>query len=535
MTRSSTRITGFPRLFTVGFLGGFFGLMVAGCWNPLPLGSRSRLVPAAYRVPKIPGGTPLRLAMVHDILHERYLRHGPAWYARRNLDARKIIAAEAAASPPSPAYLDALDDLAIGLEGTGQYDDAIATMRKKLLLLPPLPAPTSRPARPENDSDSQAWRAVDQLDLDRILASRNLSPIQHHQYTSCANLGTILVHSAMPKALAGDAQAKARVREGLDFIEQSIAINPGAHFGRETWQAIAIEHLLAATDNPDLLQKYDLIGDRLDAPGGFGGQVERFATGLPYSRVDSELTSELRLQIRSRIDRIGIDKDWAAIVHPDYSEPMPFDEPTLAIIGMWTLGAGPSPHFALALGRIMEDLGQREIAWNAYERAVELKDRFWPAVSLPNRPDPAICEEMLAICRVRQLGLAQAESSDAEAWQNRMRRQHTSELAWGIAFQKAYQDYEAAQIAAGVPLNDPNFYAAFFQNRPSIASAPGLSDDFILKQQEAGSFTDFLPCVVLGSGIAMAIALMLPEGSRGWQKTVQATLDWVLENRAKRW
>jgi hypothetical protein len=276
-----------------------------------------------------------------------------------------------------------------------------------------------------------------------------------------------------------------------------------------------------------LLQTYDLIGDQLASPGGFGRHEDGFQSRLPFTGLDSELTSDQRLDIRSRIYRTGIDNDWAAIVHPDYSERMPFDEPTLAIIGMWTLGGGPSPHFALALGRIMEDLGQREIAWNAYERAVELKDRFWP--------DAAVCQKMAAMCRDRQLGLAREESSDVDAWQNRMRLRHTSELAWGVAYQKAYQGYEAAQIAAGVSLDDPNFYTAFFQNRPSIASSPGLSDDFILTQQEAGSFTDFLPCLVLGAGIAMAIAMMLPEGRKGWRKSMRATLDSVLESRERNW
>ncbi len=313
------------------------------------------------------------------------------------------------------------------------------------------------------------------------------------------------------------ARAEEEFRSRYDSHEQSIAINPGAHFGRETWQAIAIEHLLAAIDHPELLQKYDLIGDQLDAPGGFGREFARFATGLPFTGNDLQLTAEQRLDIRSRLYRTGIDKDWASVVHPDYPEPMPFDEPTLAIIGMWTLGGGPSPHFALALGRIMEDLGQREIAWNAYERAVELKGRFWP--------DPGVCEKMAAICRDRQIGLARDESSDVDGWQNRMRAQHAAELAWGIGYQKAYQDYEAGQIAAGLPLDAPDFYTTFFRRRPSIASSPGLSDDFILTQKEAGSLTDFLPCVVLGAGVAMAIALMLPEGRKGWGKPFAA--GWI--------
>ena len=86
-------------LIAFGAVGLFIGVLIAGRLNALPLGPRTQIIPAAYRLPKIPGGTPLRLAMVHDILHERYLRHGSAWYAQRNLDARKIIASE----QPQPA------------------------------------------------------------------------------------------------------------------------------------------------------------------------------------------------------------------------------------------------------------------------------------------------------------------------------------------------------------------------------------------------------------------------------------------------
>jgi hypothetical protein len=43
-----------------------------------------------------------------------------------------------------------------------------------------------------------------------------------------------------------------------------------------------------------------------------------------------------------------------------------------------------------------------------------------------------------------------------------------------VAYQKAYQDFESSQIKAGVSLNDPNFYAPFFKDRPSIASPPAL-------------------------------------------------------------
>ena len=121
--------------------------VAASLLNPLSLGPRSRLEPAAYCVSKIPGGTSLRLAMVHDVLNERYLRHGNAWYARRNADARQIMADEppAPSTVPSEKYLSAMDDLAVGLEQIGQYDEAIALMQKN--------SPCSAPRRMRRQPD----------------------------------------------------------------------------------------------------------------------------------------------------------------------------------------------------------------------------------------------------------------------------------------------------------------------------------------------------------------------------------------------
>lgn len=492
-------ITGMPRLVVLGLLGGFLGMLVALQWNPLPFGTRRQIVAAPYRVPKIPGGTPLRLAMVHDVLHERYLRHGTAWYQRRNETARAVIAHGAdSAAAPSPEYLDAMDDLAIGLERVGQFDESISILRKKLALVSPLPASAATRNIALDRTRLKNANDVDEDDLRRILSANNLPLKQHQQYTTCANLGTVLVHSAMAKALAGDPAAKATVREGLEFIERSIAINPGAHFGRETWQAIAIEHYLAAIDHPELLTKYDLIGEPLqDLPlrSRTTSYVPRHHAQVP----EAELRPADRVGLRSNITRVGVDDGWAKMVLPDYTQPMPFDEPTLAIIGMWTLGGGPNPNFSLALGAIMENVGERNIAWNAYERTTELAEKW---------PDPAIRRQLVAYCAARQNRIAQ-EDPDAQAWQDAIRRQHQKELAWGLRYQKEYQDYEAAQIAAGVSIEEPHFYDAFFANRPSIASAPGLADDFAVTRTKADG-ADVLPCIMLGAGLAMAMAVMFP-------------------------
>lgn len=498
------QFVGMRRLIIVGCMGGLLGLFVAASWNPLPLGSRTKIIPAAYRVPKIPGGTPLRMAMVHDILHERYLRHGTAWHVRRMEFSRTSIEQTTEEQPstrPSPEWLGTLDDMGVDLESVGQYDQAIMILREKLAFVSPLPPfvkKVSAGPASKKSSTSDDQPEVDKNDLERILSTHHLTMDRHHQYTTCANLGTVLVHSAMTKALAGDVFARQTVAEGLDFIERAIAINPGAHFGRERWQAIAIEHLLACIDHPDLLTSYDFLGDPL-GPAQWQGSSSEYTPRKPDDTPLNNLTQADRLKIRSRLTRIGYSEGWADIVHPDYDVAMPFDEPTLAIIGMWTLGGGPNPHFSLALATIMEVIGQREIAWNAYERTLELSDKFWP--------DPAIREKLRTHCRERQRLLAQREAvGNEKAWEAQMRAQHQKELAWGLNYQKQYQEYEAATISKGVTLEDPHFYDSFFAAHPSVASATGLADDMLITTKQA-SFVDSLPCIAIGAGITMCLAL----------------------------
>ena len=53
-----------------------------------------------------------------------------------------------------------------------------------------------------------------------------------------------------------------------------------------------------------------------------------------------------------------------------------------------------------------------------------------------------------------------------------------AELAHGEAYQRAYQEFEEKQIAAGVPLDDPHFYDAFHAGREPIASPVGPEEWF---------------------------------------------------------
>ena len=71
---------------------------------------------------------------------------------------------------------------------------------------------------------------------------------------------------------------------------------------------------------------------------------------------------------------------------PSHRMPTSFDEPCLGIVGMWRQGGGANPHFALALAETMLRVGQRYVAWTAYERASRLAERFWPDDAMRPRP-----------------------------------------------------------------------------------------------------------------------------------------------------
>jgi hypothetical protein len=458
-------------------VGAIAGVVAAWNWFlPLPWAFRygPQEFPLPHQLPKYAGGTALRLAMVHDVLHERYPRHGRDYYRARNAAARKgweeFVASHAASELPDAATLSLLDDLGVGLDQLGKHTEAVRVLRDKLR---------------RQQAGGLQGRAL---------------------YTSYANLGTVLIHGNFRAAQAGDTAARERMREGLKFVRQSIEVNPEAHFGREVWQAIAVEYFLAVSDDPKLLLQFDLIGDRLDPTSNPSDNrcMNRTAVGKEIPRdVSQALTDGVddddRNRLRHSITAVGAEDGWARVVVGGQKKPAPFDEPTLGIVAMWRYGGGPNPHFALALGEIMIRVGQRYIAWCAYERAIEMKDRFWP--------DPTRCGKLVEHCRRRQ-AVIEAQLDPEE--RDNLRPRFQAELAHGRQYQKEYQDYESRRIAEGASVDDPHFYDDFNASHEAIASPVGKADT-ILVQQEFDGIPNPLPPAVFGAGLfAFLAATLLP-------------------------
>lgn len=174
---------------------------------------------------------------------------------------------------------------------------------------------------------------------------------------------------------------------------------------------------------------------------------------------------------------------------------------------MWTMGGGPNPLSALTLGQIMERIDQPYIAFTAYERALEMKERLGPT--------PEIREKLVAYCTRQEQRIAKAQQpGDPEGWTKQVRETHDKELAWGKQYQQDYHDFEAKQIAAGMKLDDPHFYDAFFSGREQIASDPGMADDMYVGDEHASHWMDVLPLALVGCGVGMLLGIASPERKR---------------------
>lgn len=464
--------------------GGGIGFLSAS----LPRNGEVVDAPRPYHVPQYRDGLSFRFVMVHDVIHERFARHGREHYLERNRVTREAIDALPADDPQRwPLY----DNMGAGFDRVGRSAEAVEILREKL-----------------------------RIQLDRGVEGREL-------YTSYANLGTFLIHANFRNAFAGDADAIARFEEGVEFVRASVRVNPEAHFGRERWQAAIGEFLLAAMKSPELLSRFDCIGNRLDlsfsdlaalpADDGAGlryGSAEKTGYHRILTDVEHripELFAQRGLaaspeywgqlsELREWITRVGAEDGWLDVDVPSHREPAPFDEPMLGIIGMWRQGGGANPHFSLAIAETMLRVGQRFMAWKAFERTKLLADRF--------TADPGLHEFLRTHCEKRQSEIESVLPEDANVSQ--LRRQFESELDHGMRFQREYQEFEAAQLEAGVELSDPDLFTQFFADRPPIATAPGAEETFRYQLKNNNDAPrSVLTGAIFGGGLLSLLPLLL--------------------------
>jgi len=472
--------------------------------------------PLPHHVPRLRNDISFRFAMVHDVLHERYPKHGPAYHRRRELLTREKLAR---LPPDDEATFPLIDDLAIAVHRLGRHDEAIALMREKM----------------------QRQAAKKQFGAEL--------------YTSHSNLGAILLHAEEVRWLAGDPAARVRFAEGVTLVRQSVVIYPQAHFGRQRWHAVLGEFLLAAMRDPRLATTFDFLGNSLDRriedtlqremtqmdteygrPNALGFRPDRARIEVPQffhpnvDPADPVMWPDL-VAIRKYITKVGAEYDWKPL--HSHGEPVAFDEPCLAIVGMWRQSGAASPHMALALAETMLRVGQRYIAWAAFERTARLADRV--------SPEPSVVKSLREHCRKRQeqiettLRFSKSKPEYEDRWHrvsppppaevvDGLRAQFDAELAHGERYQRAYQEYEASRIASGVSIDDPHFMEPFLALHPPIASSSGPEEWYA--SVDPADFdrqlsNDSMARSLLGAGIA-ALAAALVMRVRAWWRTLQA-------------
>lgn len=140
---------------------------------------------------------------VAEIIVGRFDRFPDMYYVMRLERVEALLESD-------PDQLDAYDDAAVACDRLGRSDEAIE------------------------------WMARKDATLERLAASGE--DVSEHRYRYLANLGTLHAHRWVRGG--GDREDVADLREAKKLIDAAIELNPGAHFGRERYQLLAIEWLL---------------------------------------------------------------------------------------------------------------------------------------------------------------------------------------------------------------------------------------------------------------------------------------------------
>jgi hypothetical protein len=489
-------------------IGGAAGWSVASS-GLFATSAKELTLPEPYLVPKQPGGLSLSLAMVHDVLHERYVRPGKAYYAERarRLQTELPVAGEEPADNLAPT-IAGLNDLAVAQFYLGETVESLATLDRKQLLQSELDKAWQRDkADQSTDRSGASWVTgqADRLEL----------------YRTYANRGTFLILDALRAGLRENPAAQDELAKGTEIIREAVAMNGDSHFGREPWQLVILEFLQAVCREPELLLEFDMLGQRLDGEVLAGraphvtGWPERWQTlSLNENAWNSLLGSTadekeqlIRGEIRENwITRVGAEPGWNENVPSIHRQPIPFDEPTLAIVGMWMIGGGPNPHFALAIGGAMERIGELELAWQAYQRAELMAGHVWPVESI-QRGFIEHCQRR----REKLEAMLAAEKPNTEASEIRasLKRNFDEELARGQKYQEAYHAFESERVAGGHAPGSDDFYKPFYESSGQIASDSEGYDVVRIVRKDSG-LADQLSAMLLGAGVlALPAAILL--------------------------
>lgn len=340
-----------------------------------------------------------RFPSVLEVVTGKFLRHSDAYYQWRVADRTE----RRAAGEQSP---EVLDDLAVAYSKLGDDGRAIALMEEQERLHP-------------------------------------------GRYETLANLGTFHVHAG-------------HLEVGAEFIEQALAVNPDAHFGRERYQLLLVRYLLAS-------------------------RPESGARGLPLCHAPAnELGAVAPPNFWAFLaDDLGVDP-----ARPNEQAPA-IAQAVEGLLGMLRFGNHDSPILLEVLSDLLladhltdaKGLGARALL-----RAAEFSADPGASSAYRAKARKALPSQMPESGEYRSVELEELEAefanelAEADAWWQELRRR------------------EAAWVAAGVDL-DARFAEVYY-------TSPVLG---------GGGWRRRLVPVVLGLGVAVmaAAALLLARRRRG--------------------
>ena len=150
------------------------------------------------------------------------------------------------------------------------------------------------------------------------------------------------------------------------------------------------------------------------------------------------------------------------------------------------------------------------MAWKAYRRALDTSGRF--------STDEETRQKFIVHCDARQEDLekriAETSGETAAVARERLESEFKKNLAEGIAYQQALADYEAAQIKAGIAIDDPTFYDAFKTKHGSIATPVGDEGEVKYTASDTSRAINAFPAVIFYAGLGSMLGLFLTRRRR---------------------
>jgi tetratricopeptide (TPR) repeat protein len=256
---------------------------------------------------------------------------------------------------------------------------------------------------------------------------------------------------------------------GILYIRKALQINPDAHFGREEYQLRLAEFLREGRSEPRRLRATDFLLIRDGMVLTPAAAKEAAETGLTeFTRAMAAVVASTQPATTQRVDpdEVYADPDvavdiqrWAYRGRPERLREMGFKDNVFdGIVGMIRFGTGTSSELYLTLGDLLVLRGDKNLAYRAYQRALDLdhtRKKYLEAVM------KALSDTIYDTTSIQPEAIA-ADRANAEAWVS------------------AYQNYEDQLLREGKDVDDEANYARFYREfGPAMLPQPFRAADYV--------------------------------------------------------